>query len=261
MKFFLGKVVFRITRKILSWFDFEINLGKQVTNYPELDESIQNFCGTIFRSSMTMTSLDSLKYLAISCQYLEKANIPGDFVESGVWRGGSAIVARKVLNSSRNCYLFDTFEGMTEPSENDKRIGENSPENTLNKWMALKTESGSKWVASSLDEVQNNFKKFNLLSENVVFVKGDVRSTMLNLVNLPKKIALLRIDTDFYDSTLVALVNLWPMLSSGGVLILDDYGHWDGARKAVDEWLAENGLLNLLLTPITGGGGRALVKP
>ena len=84
---------------------------------------------------------------------------------------------------------------------------------------------------------------------------------MLNPVNLPKQIALLRIDTDFYDSTLVALVNLWPMLSSGGVLILDDYGHWDGARKAVDEWLAENGLLNLLLTPIAGGGGRALVKP
>ena len=261
MKNLFGKIFFRVFRLILSWFKYEISLGKQVANYPEIDSNIQDFCGVIFRNSITMTSLDALNYLVIACQYVERSKIQGDFVESGVWRGGSAIVARKVLNNSRNCYLFDTFEGMTEPSENDKRIGEKSNEATFNKWKSLRTKTGNKWVASSLGEVQGNFKKFNLLSENVKFIKGDVRTTLLNSDILPKKIAILRIDTDFYDSTKAALINLWPLLSQGGVLILDDYGHWDGARRAVDEWLAESRLENLLLTPISGGGGRALVKP
>ena len=90
-----------------------------------------------------------------------------------------------------------------------------------------------------------------------MFMEGDVRET-LTLENIPDRVCLLRLDTDFYDSTLIELQVLWPLLSLGGVLILDDYGHWDGARRAVDEYFELNN--ENLMVPIAGGGGRIILK-
>ena len=95
------------------------------------------------------------------------------------------------------------------------------------------------------------------MDDKIEFIEGNVRETLTQL-KLPQSIALLRLDTDFYDSTLIELQVLWPRLSIGGVLILDDYGHWDGARKAVDEYIATD--IKSFKIPISGGGGRLVIK-
>jgi len=157
-------------------------------------------------------------------------------------------------------YLYDTYDGMTEPSEFDYRIGEKSSKATAEKWESLKTDTGNKWVAASLEEVRSNFRRFNLLDDSINFIKGDIRLTLKSVENLPTCVSILRIDTDFYDSTLLSLEIFWPLLTQRGVLILDDYAHWHGAKKAVDGYFQQNGLGNLIKVPIAGGGGRLVLK-
>jgi hypothetical protein len=261
MKNFIGKVLFIISKKILAFFGYTINLGSSFKSYPELKKEQEEFCTKIYNSNLTLTSLESLKLLAITCNYIRNTNVVGDFVETGVWRGGSSIVAKYMLGDSKTYYLFDTFSGMTEPSNFDYRIGENSAEKTIKKWNSMQSESGNKWVTASIQEVEGNFTKFDLFDNKVKLIKGDVRFTLELSQNLPTVISILRIDTDFYDSTLISLKKLWPLLANGGVLILDDYAHWDGARRAVDEYFAASGLSSLLKIPIAGGGGRVVLKP
>jgi len=148
---------------------------------------------------------------------------------------------------------------MTKPTANDYRIGSKDNQSIMSKWESGLHSEGNSWVFASLEEVKQNFEEFNLLDSNILFCKGDVRETLLNQ-ELPGTIALLRLDTDFYDSTLVEMQRLWPLLAPGGILILDDYGHWDGARKAVDEYFSSIGLTNVLMIPIAGGGGRIIFK-
>jgi hypothetical protein len=150
------------------------------------------------------------------------ATVPGDIVECGVWRGGNIVVARQEA-PDRMCWLYDTFTGMTEPGPMDE------------------TKSGKRIPAGkhacSVEEVRSHLAAFGVLDdERLRFVVGDVGQTLRDLINLPDRIALLRLDTDFYASTRVELHALWPLLSSGGILIVDDYGHWRGARQAVDEF-------------------------
>ena len=260
MKSIFGKVLFKVTRFILKFLGYNVAIVGSQSKYPELKKDYEDFCNTIFSRSLTLTSLDSLKLLAICCEFVKNENLKGDFVEAGVWRGGSALIAKKILDDGRVHFLYDTYEGMTEPNEFDFRVGSTSNKSTLEKWNSLKTDSGNKWVAASLDEVVDNFKNYGLYDDLVAFIKGDVRETLLIEKNLPKEISLLRLDTDFYDSTLIELKVLWPRLVKGGILILDDYGHWDGARRAVDEFFSSNGIRRPLMTPIAGGGGRVLVK-
>ncbi len=252
----LGKILFKLTQKALSYLGFNIHLGAQ-PDYPELSESEVDFLFKVRGAQVTMTSFESTVALSIACKYLEKNFIPGDFVETGVWRGGSAIVAKYFLNNSRNIFLFDTFTGMTKPTSHDFRIGAKTNYETLSKWEKSKKPTHVDWVFASIEEVTKNFKKFGLLDDRVRFIKGDVTKTLKR--GVPDQIALLRLDTDFYDSTLIALQVLYPLLITGGVLILDDYGHWDGARKAVDEYFAESVSIPLMI-PIAGGGGRILIK-
>jgi len=261
MKIFIGKVLFVLSKKFLAFFGYSINLGSSLKSYPELSNDEEKFCTNIYNSNLTLTSLESLKLLAITCNYIRNTNVVGDFVETGVWRGGSSIVAKYMLGDSKTYYLFDTFSGMTEPSHFDYRIGQNSAEKTIKKWNSMQSESGNKWVAASLQEVKINFTKFGLLDSKIKLIEGDIRLTLEISQNLPKAISILRIDTDFYDSTLISLKKLWPLLANGGVLILDDYAHWDGARRAVDEYFSANGLESLLKIPIAGGGGRVVLKP
>lgn len=257
MKFLIGKFIFRFSRTILAKFGYNISLGSTTLEYPELNKKEVEFIKKIFDDSLTMTSFDSLVTLALACKYLVRNGIEGDFVEAGVWRGGSSIVAKKFLSGNRNFYLYDTYKGMTKPTVHDYRIGSESHVGTLNKWNEFNKETHNDWVFASLNEVRNNFKRFNLLDSTLMFMEGDIRE-ILTLENIPDRICLLRLDTDFYDSTLIELQVLWPLLSPGGVLILDDYGHWDGARRAVDEYFELNN--ENLMVPIAGGGGRIILK-
>lgn len=107
-------------------------------------------------------------------------------------------------------------------------------------------------------EVKNNCKKFNTNLDKFIFVKGDVTQTLLNKSNLPKKISVLRLDTDFYESTRIELDILYPLLSPKGVLIIDDYGSWTGSKKAVDEYFKMKDFKPLL--NVIDRGGRSSIK-
>ena len=207
----------------------------------------------------TMTNVERIFALIQSVRYLLNANISGSIVECGVWRGGSMMaVAYAILQSGkpkRDLYLFDTFEGMTKPSHLDISC---LRESATDLFVQLKrTEQSSEWCYAPLEEVQRNLFSTGYPQDNLRFIKGRVEDKLPSLA--PETIALLRLDTDWYESTRHELIHLYPRLSPGGVLIIDDYGYWEGAQKATDEYLSQNNI-NLLLHRIDSAG-RIAIKP
>jgi O-methyltransferase len=205
----------------------------------------------------TMTSPVKLFSLVQSIRYVVAAGVAGDVVECGVWRGGSMqAVAWTLLEENaadRDLYLFDTFEGMPPPGENDKRIRDGS---TAEELLQQHRRSHPVWAYAGLDDVREGMNETGYPVERTHFVQGLVEDTIPS--GAPERIAVLRLDTDWYASTRHELEHLYPRLVPGGVLILDDYGHWDGARKATEEYLASIDD-ELLLLPISSG--RIAVKP
>jgi len=224
--------------------------------YPiELTDDEKRIIDYIVDNYLTMVSRERLFATLMSCKYVIANNIEGDFVECGVWRGGNSIIAAymfKLYNSHKKVYLYDTFDGMTSSTEVDVNLltGFTAKETfdsiKLDK-NRLHSTSINKWCYASIDDVKNNFSKLGLLSENVIFVQGDVSQT-LEQDNIPEKIAVLRLDTDWYESTKKEMEILYPRvttshtaLGGGGILMIDDYGHWGGSKKAVDEFFEKNG--------------------
>jgi O-methyltransferase len=194
----------------------------------------------------TMTSPERLQALCEATRYVSAADVPGAIVECGVWRGGSMMaVARTLLyerHPDRELYLFDTFEGMTAPGENDVSIaGERASELMESR---ARTEDDAFWCYAPLEAVRKALQSTGYPTPLLRFVPGPVEQTIPD--QAPASIALLRLDTDWYESTKHELEHLFPRLSVGGVLIIDDYGHWQGARSAVDQYIAERGLKLLL---------------
>ena len=193
--------------------------------------------------NFTLTSIERQWALMSSIRYLNAAGIEGDIVECGVWRGGSMMLAKDLCSDdpiSRRIYLYDTFSGMSEPTDDDVSHVERPARET---YQATRRDSNTDWADASLEEVQENFRRAQLLDDSVVFVKGKVEETLADKTNQPQRIALLRLDTDWYESTKIELEVLYPRLVPGGVLIIDDYGHWAGARKAVDEYFKNDPVL------------------
>jgi len=189
----------------------------------------------------TKTSPERIKNLMDCMIYIIKNNIQGDFVECGVWKGGSIMVILKMLIDlevwDRNVYLYDTFEGMTEPTSED--VYSESGKLAMKEYNKTKNSDGlSNWNNSSIDEVKRNITIIGYNSKYIHFIKGKVEDTLP--ANAPDKIALLRLDTDWYESTKHELETLYPKLSDKGILIIDDYGYWKGAKKAVDEYFKGN---------------------
>ena len=204
--------------------------------FPEITEREAALLTRI--APFTLTSPERQWALLKAVEYLNANSIPGDIVECGVWRGGSSMLAKELCHSShinRKFYLFDTFTGMSAPTAADVSIHGLSAEV---KYRDKKRREHENWSFASVDEVCDNFRRAGLLDERVIFVKGMVEDTLREPGNLSERIALLRLDTDFYESTKVELEILYPRLVSGGILIIDDYGHWQGARKATDEYFA-----------------------
>lgn len=192
----------------------------------------------------TMTSPERVFAIKNAVEYVIKNDIAGDIVECGVWKGGSMMaVALTLLNlgTKRRLHLFDTFEGMTSPTQVDRSIfGQQATQ-------LLEEEDKSHsltWAYSPLEEVKANLRSTGYDESLITYVKGPVEETIP--ANAPVTISVLRLDTDWYASTRHELVHLFPRLSAGGVLIIDDYGHWEGARKAVDEFIAATNLPLLL---------------
>lgn len=196
----------------------------------------------------TMTSIERMYAAWKAARYVAQNQVSGAIVECGVWKGGSTMVMAYALQqmgvTDRLIYLYDTYEGMSEPTEKDKDLSGTSAQGT---WVDNQTDSVNEWCYSPLEEVQKNLQSTGYPIENIHFVKGKVEDTMP--ATLPKQIALLRLDTDWFDSTYHELIHLYPLLVEKGVLIIDDYGHWQGAREAVDKYFAEN-QVNMLLSRI-----------
>jgi O-methyltransferase len=204
----------------------------------------------------TYTSYEKLFGLISAVRYVVRHGIPGDIVECGVWRGGSMQAAARTLleigAADRHLYLFDTYEGMPAPTEEDRRWDGRRAATML----AESDPKTAVWAVATLEDVQAGMEEVGYPAELVHYVKGRVEETVPR--EAPEQISILRLDTDWYQSTRHELQHLYPRLSPGGVLILDDYGWWEGARKAVDEFLDETGerlLLNRL------DRGRIAVKP
>jgi O-methyltransferase len=205
----------------------------------------------------TMTTPPRIYALTRAVEYVSARPTPGAVVECGVWRGGSMMaVALTLLRlgiSDRDLYLFDTFTGMTAPTEEDvKRSGERAAD-----LLADERPDSDVWAVAPLDQVREAVLSVGYPPERIHFVQGPVEETLP--ANAPDEIALLRLDTDWYSSTKHELVHLYPRLARGGVLILDDYGYWQGARQAADEYLSENDV-PLLLNRIDHTA-RIAVKP
>ena len=187
----------------------------------------------------TMTSLERRYHLLQSVRYVAKHRIPGSIVECGVWRGGSMMLVAKTLiecgATDRDLYLYDTFEGMPPPTEADQDCFAQTAATRLRSEETTKTSSGV-WAISGLEDVKHNMASVGYPEERLHFIRGKVESTIPACI--PDQIAILRLDTDWYESTAHELIHLYPRLTVGGVLIIDDYGYWQGARKAVDEFLA-----------------------
>ena len=206
-----------------------------------------------------MTSRERIFSAIEAAKFIARNRILGDIVECGVWKGGSTMAILETLKHAgdlkRRVYLYDTFEGMSEPTEADK-TNYNAAAATLLNADADK-EKNLVWAYSPLEEVKKNIDQTGYPAEQIQFVKGKVEDTIPGV--LPGKIALLRLDTDWYESTKHELEHLYPLLVPGGVLIIDDYGHWQGAKKAVDEYFAAYNI-PILLNRIDDTG-RIAIKP
>jgi hypothetical protein len=180
----------------------------------------------------TMTSKEAVFTLYTSINYVLDRNIPGDIVECGVWRGGSSLLAALIMKArnirDRKLYLYDTFQGMPTPTEFDVDKRGNTGFEMMEKY-----GDNIGWCYALLDDVKAAFSAYNFEFE-IHFIEGDVIETLPKIK--PETISVLRLDTDWYESTALEFELLYPRLSPGGVLIVDDYGCWAGSRKATDDY-------------------------
>jgi O-methyltransferase len=222
----------------------------EAANGERLPEEFERFYAAC--RSYTMTSRERMYALYEGVRYVSHRGVPGAIVECGVWRGGSVMLAAHTLlalDDQRDIWLYDTFEGMPEPTAGDVAA---DGAGVAEQWRT----SGGDWCRSSLDECRRNVESTGIAPGRLHFVQGKVEDTLPE--QAPGPIALLRLDTDWYDSSRHELEHLYPLLAPGGVLIVDDYGRWQGQRLAVDEYCKEHGI-TLLLNRIDGPG-RIAVK-
>ncbi|QEH42095.1 TylF/MycF/NovP-related O-methyltransferase [Chitinophaga sp. XS-30] len=190
----------------------------------------------------TMTSAERVFSLVEAVRYVNESGITGDIVECGVWKGGSMLAVAETLvsmqDTDRTLYMYDTFGGMPEPEEVDRDFRGEQASAQLER--DTDKEASVVWAYANLATVQATMGQSSYPEDKIRYVAGKVEETIPE--TLPERIALLRLDTDWYSSTKHELIHLFPRLEPGGILIIDDYGHWKGARQAVDEYFAETGI-------------------
>ncbi|MFN5183927.1 MAG: TylF/MycF/NovP-related O-methyltransferase [Bacteroidota bacterium] len=231
---YLGKDVSISNSK--SEVETSINQNNFFHSFPDFSEEEQQLIASV--QDYTMTSKERLYSLINAIEYIEDAGITGDIVECGVWRGGGMMLVAKLLlkrKSTRKIFLYDTFEnGMSKPDIcKDVSITGMDAKTIVSNW-----EKNNKYP--TLNEVRQNLFSTGYSSERMNFIEGDIFETLKK--SKPDSISLLRLDTDWYSTTKFELEILFPLLSKNGILIIDDYGHWKGARQAVEEYFKEKNI-------------------
>jgi O-methyltransferase len=221
----------------------------------DYDELSREVCRLV--EDRTMTGHPKVNFLSEAVRYVVRHGIPGAMVECGVWRGGSMLAVAHTLSAigatDRDLYLFDTFTGMSAPSERDVNI---RASRSADEMLAARDRGAPIWEVATLEDVQEGFAAVDYPAERLHFVPGKVEDTVPE--HAPEQIAVLRLDTDWYESTKHELEHLYPRLAPGGVLIIDDYGSWQGSKDATDEFLETTGE-PLMLTRVARG--RVAIKP
>jgi hypothetical protein len=182
----------------------------------------------------TMLSRERIYANIDSVTHIVDNNILGDIIEIGVWKGGSVlsmILALEALEATRNIKLYDTFSGMTEPTTEDYQINDGVSADILKNDNLIKAECG-------IEEVKNNIFSNIKNIHNIEFIQGDICKTEI----FPEQISILRLDTDWYESTKYELEKFYPIVSNSGIIIIDDYGHWAGSKLAVDEFIKDKNI-------------------
>lgn len=241
--FRLAKSTIRKLFRVLGYdiIDHRLPTEAESNQFPR-DYSESDISTIKFVAPYTMTGPNRILHMIRATSYIAKNRIPGAIVECGVWRGGSMMAAARTLLdhdiTDRELYLYDTFTGMTEPTEVDVRC---TGEHALDRFRERQTgEDQSDWCHASLHDVQQAMQLTSYDQQNIHYVSGKVEQTIPG--TMPSTIAILRLDTDWYDSTCHELTHLFPRLVKGGVLIIDDYLAWKGQNKAVDEYIQKHQL-------------------
>jgi O-methyltransferase len=237
----------RVVNRVLRPAGVEVRkIGEEPPPVPNRFTDVEPWVAEIIAKvrPFTMTSDERISALCHAVRYVARSGIPGDIVECGVWRGGSMMAAALTLlaeGEMRTLHLFDTFEGMPPPANLDRAAGSGTPAATL---LSAADKSSNLWAYAPMEDVRTTLFSTGYPRSRLRFIRGKVEDTVPG--EAPDAIAILRLDTDWYESTRQELVHLYPRVSPGGVTIIDDYGYWEGARKAVDEYVEENRLPILL---------------
>jgi O-methyltransferase len=220
-----------------------VETEKGERNYPDIsDPFFTEIAAKVRPHTLTFNSgAEGPWALYQSIEYIVRNQIPGDIVECGVWSGGSVLLAALALkhfgDTSRRIYLYDTFAGMPKPDPIDARW-DGLP--ALPTWERFQRDGRSWCFGGTQDYVRGVVSKSGYPEDKFVFVEGQVEDTLP--ATRPDQISLLRLDTDLYSSTYHELVHLYPKLAPGGILIIDDYGAFRGAKLATDRFIEENNL-------------------
>jgi O-methyltransferase len=188
--------------------------------------------------ALSMIGVKRLNNLQECVEKVIQGGVAGDFIETGVWRGGSTILMKAVLkaygDTTRIVWVADSFEGLPEPNP-DLYPADTGDQHHTHQELAV-----------SMEEVMDNFRRFGLLDDRVKFLKGWFKDT---LPSAPvKELALMRLDGDMYESTMDALVALYPKLSVGGFVIVDDYGCIEACKQAVHDYRNKNNIRDEIIT-------------
>jgi O-methyltransferase len=243
----------------------EINKGSQVIPL-EFNQNDIDVFDYVVEHELTMVSKARLISTMIACKHAVLAEINGAFVETGVWRGGVALAAKMIFEnykSKKEVYLFDTFQGMTRsPTEIDvkNRARQMWKKNPVKRFNENLKKNQSDWAFASIEDVRSNFINAKVDLKGVNFIKGDVVETLKLNENIPNNICVLRLDTNFYESTKMEIETLYPRLELGGSLLLDDYGSWEGSKKATDDYLNSLSNKKRPLMSFVDAAGRSLIK-
>ena len=233
-KYESDKLYLDLLKKVLTNTLYRQEPNSDGTGIAYVKKFAQHYIESNAISLLPMARFDNL-YACIKSVHEDK--VDGDLIDTGVWRGGSVIFMRAVLetlNDDRNVWVADSFEGLPIPDKDKYPLEHDAHNNFISRFYDR--------FEASIEEVQQNFKNLDLFDDRVKWLKGWFKDT---LPNAPiKKLAILRLDGDYYESTIIALESLYPKLSTGGYVIVDDYGEdsWTYCRQAVDEYRAANGI-------------------
>lgn len=243
----MKEIIKTLVNRPLSLVNLEIRrkAKPKAPEVPEIPVEANEFERTLIAQcgQYTMTGPVRMWALIQSLKHVANERIHGDLVECGVWKGGNLALMRMFANFHQltaKVIGYDTFEGMPEATDYDVDfVG-----NFASAVMKSAPKDENIWnihAYAGIQQVENNLRSLDV-REGVRLIKGKVESTLTQPENVPDRIAVLRLDTDWYESTKVELEVLYPKLAPGGVLIIDDYGHFKGAQKAVDEYFKDENI-------------------